>query len=261
MSAFFVFPEPFAVSATTGAVATAPAANLNFDEPGLVHRTSLTGSVTVQLTGTGTIDTIALVGTNLRATDLVRVRVAATLADTTTASAQANVQVAAWSGGKVSEKTAITIVHLAAPVTGRFVRIDFTATGHPDGFVQVQRLVAGIAAEHITVSNDFEVGISDGADAIAIRGRRSFVQGYKVWTVKAAFPHLTEIQYRNDFLPLVTRAGSGRAVLFVENFSGTPASPVFGQNDTFYGYLDKSGFKYDAYDNWRCEFQMTSTSI
>ena len=216
MAAFVTYPETFTII-SAAAQTTAPAVNLLADDVGLIYRsTTLTPTLTV-LSGSPTpIDTVALVNTNLRCFDAVRIRIGDTQTDVD-GTAPVDIQMPAWSGIKSSQTKAMTVLRLPAPVSGKYVRIDITATGHPDGYVQIGRLVIGSSATNQfgAIGQDVEVTINDGSESYDYRGNTGWDKFAKTQSFKAPVNWITEQQYRRDWHRTLTAAGNSSAVLFV----------------------------------------------
>lgn len=140
----FVLPKSVSIAPSSTANATS-ASNMLHDEKALVWRsTGLTGTYLV-VTQTGAWDTIALVGTNLRATDTIRIRAAATTTAVTSAPV-IDQTIPAFSG--VAKTTGgMVVFRLNAPVTHTVIRIDIVSTDNPAGYVQVSNLILGTAVE------------------------------------------------------------------------------------------------------------------
>ncbi len=140
----FVLPKSVSIAPSSTANATS-ASNMLHDEKALVWRsTGLTG-VNLVLSQTGAWDTIALVGTNLRATDTIRIRTANDTTTVTTAPA-IDQTIPAYSG--VAKATGgMVVFRLSSPVTHTVIHIELTSTGNPAGYVQVSNLILGTAVE------------------------------------------------------------------------------------------------------------------
>ncbi|MBT2244581.1 hypothetical protein JQK15_13635 [Sphingobium sp. BHU LFT2] len=219
MAAFVTYPETFTII-SAAAQTTAPAVNLLTDDVGLIYRsTTLTPTLTV-LSGSPTpIDTVALVNTNLRCFDAVRIRIGDTQTDVD-GTAPVDIQMPAWSGIKSSQTKAMTVLRLPAPVAGKYVRIDITATGHPDGYVQIGRVVIGSSATNQfgAIGQDVEVTINDGSESYDYRGNTGWDKYAKTQSFKAPVNWITEQQYRRDWHRTLTSAGNSSAVLFVPSY-------------------------------------------
>tara|TARA_R110000787_G_scaffold283264_1_gene395847 strand:+ start:9389 stop:10138 length:750 start_codon:yes stop_codon:yes gene_type:complete len=140
----FVLPKSVSIAPSSTATATS-ASNMLHDEKALVWRsTGLTG-VNLVLSQTGAWDTIALVGTNLRATDTIRVRAGANMTELVNNPPLDEI-IPAYSG--VAKATGgMVVFRLNAPVTYSVIQIDIMSIGNPAGYVQVSNLILGTAVE------------------------------------------------------------------------------------------------------------------
>ncbi|KQN09959.1 hypothetical protein ASE85_03245 [Sphingobium sp. Leaf26] len=217
MVAFVCYPEPWTVI-DGASLAANPIDRMGWDDPGLVYRsTNITPYFTVQSQCPTPIDVIALVGTNLRNRDMVRIRVGASQAEVDGA-APVDFTMPAWSGMKADAMAAKTILRLPTPVMGKFVRVDIDATGIPGSYVQIQRLVIGSAADQIAITPNAEVGIADGSVSYDTAGITSWDKYAKTQTFKATFSYLKEKPFRQKWLPLLAKAGNSSAILFVPDY-------------------------------------------
>lgn len=243
MSALFVAPLPFTDANSPAPINGTTVEHLNNDRPGLVWRGALTtASFTVDL-GTGAeYDTIALIGSNLRAGDTVRVQTGTT-ADATAYDATTP----ARTGKKPRQYTAKTVIKLPSTRTDRFVRITITATGHPSGYVQAQRLVIGKAVSTYGVKFGAKVNFEDRS-VITTGPGFTDVDRYDVlpaWDISTT--GITDRAWREDWSPLLMEVGSSSGILFVRE----DRSPDTWQTDAIYGRItSKASGEATNYDTW-----------
>lgn len=224
-------PKTFGVLAANEA-ATAPARNANQDTPGMVWRSANLTTVyaKVQLDGTAW-DTIALVGTNLRATDTIRVRAGttATIVDGTT-SLTVDQTFAAWTGSAPTNG-ALSFKLLTAPVTSAFVRIDITSTSNPDGYVQVGRIVLGkrVTTDGVGVSSEqtFEdmSSIEEGPGYTTVDE-----YGVRIgW--KVTLDGIKDADYNNNWFPFLRAVGRKKAFVFIpdDSVAYVQTQAIFGR--------------------------------
>lgn len=233
MGALFLRGLPF-VSVSGSASINAPISNLNLDEPGLVWRSSsLTSVFFIVDLGTATLsyDIVSLVGINLRSTDTIQIRTGAT---STGIGAYAGTVKAAYSGTVPSNLTGKAIYQLGALRSERYMRIDITATGHPDGYVQAQRLVVGKAIETLGVDYDAEQTIFDPTVVTSAGGYDVF-EGEAAARIRWKFSigFVAASSWRDDWVNFLAGVGKRIPVLFVPNME-TPASY---QTDAIYGRI------------------------
>lgn len=243
MSALFVAPLPFTDANSPAPINGTTVEHLNSDRPGYVWRGSLsTASFTVDLGTDAEYDTIALIGSNLRAGDTVRVQTGTT-ADATTY----DVSATAWTGKKPRQYTAKTVIKLPSTRTDRFVRITITATGHPSGYVQAQRLVIGKAVSTYGVKFGAKVNFEDRS-VITTGPGFTDVDRYDVlpaWDISTT--GITDRAWREDWSPVLMEVGSSSGILFVRE----DRSPDTWQTDAIYGRItSKASGEATNYDTW-----------
>lgn len=255
MSTAFVRPLPFTVATASSPTPLAGSVNnLNLDVAGLVWRGALPTPYLIIDLGAGTLayDTVAIIGTNLRATDTVQVRTGTTTPGT---GGYAGTAVAAYTGPKADTATSKTIIKLGSTVTDRYIRIDFTATSHPDGFIQVQRLCVGKAITTLGISPDAEQGFEDRSVVTSGPGYSSVDQYDILVSWKISTGWISETSWRNDWNPFLQWAGISRAFLLILDDS----APANWQSDSVFGRItSKAGGKYEAYNQWRVEVTITA---
>ncbi len=141
---FICRPIPLTVVDGGNALSVGPASNLLREEPTMVFRSNGAGNVSLTFQSDGSpIDTIALLFTNLRATDTVQVRAANSAAETFSAPTYDSTALPAYTGVCAAPHRPKTIIYLAAPVSAPFWRIDISAPNHPAGYIEAVRFVIG----------------------------------------------------------------------------------------------------------------------
>ena len=215
MAAVLVAPLPFTALAANEQV-TAPFANTRSDEPGFVWRTAnlTTTYGKVQLSG-AEWDTFALVGSNLRATDTIRIRAGATSASVDgTAGLTVDQTFNAWSG-VAPTGGALSFKLLTASVTSPFVRIDITSAGNPANYVQAGRLVLGKRVETDGVNVGAEQTFEDSSVVESGPGYTS-VDRYNTrigW--KVTLEGITDAKYYTNWFPFLRSVGITQAFVFI----------------------------------------------
>lgn len=222
MSVILVAPMAFTVLAANQG-STALAQNLRVDEPAMVWRSSNLSSVsvTVQLLDGLAWDTVCLVGSNLRASDTIRVMAGPSQADVTNGT---NLNVdqtfAAWSG-TAPTSGALSFKPLNTAVASPFVRIVITSNGNPDGHVQASRLVIGKRIDHDGVSVGAEQTFED-TSVIEDGPGYTTVDRYNVrvgW--KVTLDGIKDAAYFNNWHPFLRAVGKSRAFVFIPD-DGVP---------------------------------------
>lgn len=248
MRALFVAPLPFVGTTATGVAAPLAGTavnNLAIDRPALIWRGAVSGSVVIDL-GTDPVsyDTVAMIGSNLRAGDLYRVQ---TGSAANTMNGYDSGNVAAWTGTKPKTLTAKSIIRLPTKRTERFLRITFTATGHPAGYVQFQRLIVGEAVTTYGIKFGAKMSFEDRSVITTAPGYTS-VDRYDVlpaWDI--ATTSITDAEWREKWAPLLLGVGSSSGILFVRD----ELAPATFPTDAIYGRITSKAYGEAAYyDYW-----------
>lgn len=234
MSAVLVSPKAFTVLASNE-IATAPASNMRFDEPGMVWRSNGLNTVyaKVQLDGSAW-DTFALVANNLRATDTIRIRAGGTSAAIDgTSGLTVDQTFNAWNGTPPTNG-ALSFMLLNNAVTSPFVRIDITSAGNPAGFVEAQRLVLGKRVITDGVSNNAEQTFEDMSSVEEGLGFTT-VDRYVVrvgW--KVTLDAIKDADYYANWYPFLREVGRSKAFVFIHDDTSPYAQTqaVFGRITT-----------------------------
>ncbi len=215
MSAILCQPKPWTFVAGSE-ITTAPTKNMNADEPGMVWRSNglTTVYIKVQLDGSAW-DTFALMGSNLRATDTIRIRAGGTSAIVDgTSSLTVDQTFNAWSG-VAPTAGALSFKLLIAAVTSPFVRIDITSTSNPAGYVQAMRLVLGLRVSTDGVDTNAEQTFEDMSNVEDGLGYTT-VDEYGVrigW--KVTLSGLKDADYNANWFPFLRAVGRKKAFLFI----------------------------------------------
>jgi hypothetical protein len=255
MSAVFVKPLPFTVSGSSPTPFAGTATlNLNNDVPGMVWRGSVVSYFVLDL-GAGPLayDYVALVGTNLRASDTVRVRTGNT---DNGIGGYAGGALPAWSGIKPDLSSAITIIALGELRGERFIRIDLSAPSHPANFVEAQRCVVGRAATVVGIQYGAEVTYNDRSETASGLGYESVDEGDFVPSMKISTAFISDVEWRTNWTNLMTWAALKRAVLFIPD-TDTPSNWI---TDAIFGRLSKGGGKIPIIGAWVFEGTITALS-
>ncbi|SEJ87618.1 hypothetical protein SAMN05518849_11689 [Sphingobium sp. AP50] len=234
MVAFVCFPEAFNV-VEAAAVAANPATNMAVDTPSRVYRSStVTPFFVVQSSCVTPIDVVAIVGTNLRNRDTVRIRVGSSAAAVSgEGTATADYTMPAYSGMKADEKLPMTVLRLPVPVYDKFVRVDVTATGHTDEYVQISRLVIGSAVDNEGIGGGSEIAINDVSVPYTVAGMAYFDQFPLGQSFKASIPYISDRERLQKWQPMLIKAGITKAVLFVPNYKLKANPNLLRDSQTF----------------------------
>lgn len=252
MSAVFCQPLPITyVSSSTLTVAEPK--NMTNDEPGMVWRSSsLSPAYVVFSFATASVDTIALVGNNVRSSGTMRVRIGTTAAQVN-GTAPFDQTFSAWSGIAPVDD-AISMFLLSAPVTGSFIRIDFSDAGNPAGYFQCCRLVigkrvtnAGIDIGHEEVFDDTS-GIEDAYGAVTI-DKYGIRQQHKI-----TISHVKEEEYYASWRPFLASVGMSKFFLYAER-----TDDPYQQHKTFFVRNSAQPKRVNtSYDQQQIELQVTT---
>lgn len=252
MSALFVRPLNFAAVAGTTTPTTGAVISLN-DDTAMAVSLPTTSYIIIDL-GASVVayDTIALVATNLRATDTVQVQTGTSPTGTGGYSGTAT---AAWSGTKPDTATAKAIVKLPSTRTERYVRIDFSAPSHPDTYVRVVRLVIGAAIVTQGVAFDAEMSVIDRGIVTSGPGFATVDIYDMVIAWKISCGWIPDAIFRQNFAPMFLWGGISRAILFVVD----DTQPANWQTDATFGRWNSNPvMKLEAANLNRVEGTLTS---
>ena len=252
MTAVFVKSQVVEYAASSTLTVAEPK-NMANDEPGMVWRSSgLSGVYVVFKTENKPIDTIALINSNLRATDTIRIRMGTSVADVNGVPAFDHTY-SAWQGIAPMGK-AISFVLLDEPVTQQYIRIDFTSPGNPDGYIECCRLVVGTRVENVGIDIGHEEvfedtsGIDDQFGAVTIDSY-AIRQQHKI-----TISNVKEADYYQNWQPFLHSVGMSKWFLYVEEVGG-----AYEQNKTFYVHNTAQPKRVNnGYDNQTIELQVTT---
>lgn len=241
--ALFVLPKTALLTPSTTGTATS-ASNMLHDEKALVWRsTGVTAYLNLEQSGAW--DTIALVGTNLRATDTIRVRAAATLAAVTSAPL-VDRSIAAFSG-VAKASGGMVLLRLTAPVSHAFIRIDITSTGNPAGYIQVSNLILGSAVEWD--------GIDQGAERTFDNQGSSYLRKYPTKpTWKMTLSGMTQTAWYDVWEDFSLKATERGGFLFVPVYNDV----YMQKGSAFVSMVGSPKQTFDTSDIMRVELTVTT---
>jgi hypothetical protein len=234
MAVVICAPRAFTVQSSNNST-TAPATNLNLDHPSMVWRSSNLTSVqiTVQLPA-GSWDTVCLSGTNLRATDTIRIRAAATAAATTSSPTYDSTALPAFSGAANSGGNT-SLILTPAVRTETFIRIDITSTGNPATYVEARRLVIGKRIEEDGIDLNAEHSFEDNSQRTEYRNFET-VDPYDTKTSwKFSIGYIKEASYWSNWFPLLRDAGTKKGVLSIPD-----SQSAYLQSEAVFGRITSS---------------------
>lgn len=232
MGATFTRPLPFTVVTATQST-IAPAANANDDRPGKVWRVDAAGAsyVVIDLGLTQAIDTVALLGSNLVASDTWRVRTGAT--NTGIGSYDSGV-LPAFTGTRPAGFSGKSILYLTQR-SDRYLRIDITSAAP----LEVQRLVIGSSITTAGIDWEADQAMLDTSNIESNLGADVIVDGAKKIRWKVKMSMLDATQWRGQWLGFLAQVGKRNGIMF-NPFAEDPSSY---QSDAIFGRIrnDVSG--------------------
>ncbi|MBT0668401.1 hypothetical protein HT136_08465 [Novosphingobium profundi] len=250
---FLLVAQPMTFETTDFELAAAPGVNLTNDNMDMEWRSVGLNDTYVVLGCLAVVDTIAVLHTNQRTTDTIRVRAGATWDETATNSVYDSGVLPAFEGNKEDPYTTKTIIDLGQSVQAPFWRIDFFSPGHPDGQVKAARVVMGERFEVPTgINYGWEKVLYD--DSIITTGPNyEDVQEYPSRPgVKATIGQVDEA----DFValdPFLMRAGFKKPVLFAPE----PDNLDTAQHWTVYGRMKGSKWQNPYHKWWEIDIEVS----
>lgn len=241
---FLLAAEPITFETTDFEIPATPGRNLTVDNMDLEYRS--TGDTSYFILGcSAPVDTIAVLFTNQRDTDSVRVRAGATWDGTVSDPVYDSGILPAFQGTKFAPYTTKTIIDLGQTVQAPFWRFDFSSPGHPDGQVKIARIVMGKRFEIPTgINYGWEKLMYDDSQ-ITTAPNYEDVQEYPSRPgIKATFGQLDEASF-NELDAFKMRVGYKKPVLFAPE----PDNLATAQHWTVYGRMKSSKWQ-NPYNNW-----------
>lgn len=235
MAALFVTPLSCTVVSANEAVA-APCTNAtSSDQAGLAWRSSNLTTINCILdlgsgaAFAGSYDTVALIGTNLRATDTVQIRTGTTSTGTGNYAGSAT---AAYTGTLPSGSTSKAIYSIGTR-TERYMRIDIVATSHPDAYTSVQRIVVGKALalnNGAGVDLGHTVSFADQSVGYTGAGWRSYDRYARLPQMRLSVSMIGDTDWRTDWFGFLQDVGESKAFLAVPDntASNLQVNSIFG---------------------------------
>lgn len=219
-----------ATLAASSAVATLPVTFLTDPQLYQVWRTETTTTayLSVDLGSSKSIDTVALLGTNLTSSATKRIRI-----DTSTPGGSNAYDSAEISAG-IDNDYRHLIHFMSTPITGRYLRIDIgdaTLT-----YLQAGRLVIGAAwRPEVMFRAEWEWGVVDQSVVTVVPGGHRWVDVRpKLRTVFVTYPSVTTTERQTHVIPFLRAAGMHKDALFMADRSS--ANPA---RDSLWGTLNR----------------------
>lgn len=258
MNPYFLLPLSPTINASSTVVSTNPAANVLNDTPGLTCRldSASAGNIIFDFGAAVTLDTMALLGTNLRAADTVRLRAGTSAGNTTASPSWDSTALAAWSGIKTATRS--KVVRTFPSHSARYWRIDIGATSHPDGYLELTRALFGVRYESPTPlptrSAQFlmDPSVIEEAEGWETIDERDALPGWRV-----PFDWITDAQWRDAWWPFLLRAKLSKRVLFVP----FPDEADWLQDSAVFGRIRSHENAHPIHDGWQCEITIMSNGL
>ncbi|MHB9879079.1 hypothetical protein ACSMXM_05395 [Pacificimonas sp. ICDLI1SI03] len=255
MNPFFCLPLNASIAASTTPSSGSLAADVLNDKPNLAYEVfASTAYITIDLGASISKDCFAALGSNLAATDTWRVRVGSSVSGTTSAPSYDSGTIPAWSGEKTQDYA--RLVHTApSPVTGRYVRFDFTKALSP---IRAARVLTGLKTE---APHGFDSRVSRllQDQSIIAEGPAWEEVDEKIalpgWRV--SFSWLTDAFWNETWWPFLQRAKASRPVLFVP----FPDEPAKLQDSAVFGRIRSYENSHPIHDGWQNEIQILSNGL
>ncbi|MBS47388.1 hypothetical protein [Sphingobium lactosutens] len=243
---FFLASAPLSFETTSFEIPASPGANLANDNMDMAWRSIGLDGIYVVMRCSAPVDTVAILHSNLRASDTVRIRAATTVDGTLSAPVYDSGPVPAFEGQKLAPYTTKTMVDLGQTLQSLFWRFDFTSPGNPAGQIEAARIIMG---ERIEVPSGIDFNWEKGQvdDSILTSGPNyEDVQEYAARpTVKATLGAMDEATF-NRFDAFMMTVGRSKAVLFAPE----PDNLETAQHWTVYGRVKVDWKGQNPYHNW-----------
>ncbi|MDF0540743.1 hypothetical protein PX699_00170 [Sphingobium sp. H39-3-25] len=251
MTALFCLPAPLTAIAGNESTPLRPISNLNRNESGMVWRSVGLTNVYIVVQVAQPWDTIALIGSNLRSSDTIRIRSGSTADNTVLSPSYDSGQIAAWSGVKADNATAKTVVDAGQVRAGQFIRIDFQVAGHPDGFAQAQRLIIGQALRHEGINVDAEFTIVDQSPSYSGPNWIAYDEYPPLSQWKVKIDWISQADFITIWQPFLQGIGVTKPFLFVPVMGDTARYQV----EAVFGSMTASvAPKHPSFNLWNIEF-------
>lgn len=243
------------IIASPASVAPTEPRFLFVNEPGLVWRLNAVSTfIVLDVAYVATTQALALLWTNLRATDQLRWRAANTEGELTTTPIYDSGLINAYSGDLLTAKPTKHLHILPSNVSARYWRLDIDATGHPDGYIQLGRMLLGIA---ITLQDDMDTELSqfivDPSVVDEGPGYEDVEEYLPLPGWQCTFSWVSDVFWRS-FFAFSQEVGSRRPVLFVP----LPLEPDRLQDSAVFGRMQTIEGRHPIHDGWQVEIRIVS---
>lgn len=249
---FLLAGAPISFETTDFELPATPGRNLTVDNMDLEYRSVGTAPYFI-LGCSAPTDTIAILHTNQRTSDTVRVRAGASWAETETAPIYDSGILPAYVGTKLEPYTTKTIIDLGQIVRAPFWRFDFSSPGHPDGQVKIARVVMGERYEIPTgINYGWEKLMYDDSQITTAPNYEDVQEFPSRPGIKATVGQLDEASF-NELDAFKMRVGYKKPVLFAPE----PDNINTAQHWTVYGRMKSSKWQNPYYNWWDVDIEVS----
>ena len=233
---FFLTSAPLSFETTNFEIPASPGINLTNDNMDMEWKSLGLNDVYVVMRCPSSVNTIAILHSNQRTTDTVRVRAAGTVAALLTDPIYDSGPVPAYQGLKFAPYTTKTIIDLGQSVQSLFWRFDFASPGHPDGQVKAARIVMGERFEVLSgIDYNWEKQVINDSPITTGPNYEDVDEYPSRPGVKATLGGMDEQTY-NRFDAFMMQVGTAKPVLFApepDNLDTVQHWTVYGRLKTF----------------------------
>lgn len=234
---FLLTSNPLFFETTGLQLASSPVENLTNDNMDMDWRSLGLNDVYVVLRNVGAVDTVAVLHSNLRPGDTLRVRAANSVAGLLSAPVWDSGAVPAVLGTLTAPYTAKTLVDVPAGTQATYWRFDFSSPGHPDGQVKASRIVMG---QRFVIGSGIDYEWSKGVIDDSIVSTAPNYEDVREFPSRPVVQATLGQMDESDFSKLDTfmmRVGVKRPVLFApepDNLESVQSWTVYGRMKVAY---------------------------
>ncbi len=234
---FLLTSNPLFYETASVQLDSSPVVNLTNDNMDMDWRSLGLNDVYVVLRNVGAVDTLAVLHSNQRPGDTLRVRAANSVAGLLSAPLWDSGSIPAVVGTLTAPYSAKTLVDVPQGTQATYWRVDFSSPGHPDGQVRASRIVMG---ERLTIGSGIDYEWSKGViDDSVVSNAPNYedVQEFPSRpAVQATFGQMNEQDF-NKLDAFMMRVGIKKPVLFApepDNLDSVQSWTVYGRMKVAY---------------------------
>ncbi|MGU3389174.1 hypothetical protein [Sphingomonas sp. M1A8_2b] len=234
---FLLTSNPLFYESTGVQLASSPVENLTNDNMDMEWGSLGLNDVYFVLRNVGAVDTVALLFSNLRPGDTLRVRAANSVSALLSAPLWDSGAIPAVVGTLVAPYTAKTLIDVPKGTQATYWRFDFSAPSNPDGQVKASRVVMG---ERLVIGSgiDYEwsKSVIDDSPVTTAPNYEDVQEFPSRPSVQATFGQMNEQNF-NTLDAFMMRVGVKRPVLFApepDNLDSVQSWTVYGRMKVAY---------------------------